>query len=261
MTTRTGWVVTVAAAIVFSAVPAMAAFDAINADKVDGKHAVAAGASSSSRRGKLVATDGKTGRLPNNIIAKAPDADKLDGISSNGFVRDGDAAGGALAGSYPAPTLKAPEAWIPVQQAVPNDSTIGETCVPGHFCYFFGFGPGGPVSAYWTNYGAGYTTTAFYKDPFGVVHLKGLVKHGGEPFAPNHIVFQLPEGYRPTTTHIFATVGSTGDGWVVAPGRVDVAPSGFVTIVIDCNDTTPSVCSANGRSYMSLDGISFRLGS
>jgi hypothetical protein len=63
--------------------PATAAvYDAVNADKVDGKHAVGAGSTVSQRKGKLVATSGKTGRLPNNIIAKAPNADKLDGVDS-----------------------------------------------------------------------------------------------------------------------------------------------------------------------------------
>lgn len=41
---------------------------ALNADKVDGKHAVGAAASVSSRKGKLVATSATTGRLPANII-------------------------------------------------------------------------------------------------------------------------------------------------------------------------------------------------
>jgi hypothetical protein len=64
-----------------------AAYDAVNADKVDGKHAVGAGATVKKRKGKLVATKGTTGLLPNNIIAKAPNADKLDGIDSSRFVR------------------------------------------------------------------------------------------------------------------------------------------------------------------------------
>jgi hypothetical protein len=50
------------------------------ADTVDGKHAVGAGASPAKRRGKLVATNRK-GRLPNNVIAKAPDAARLDGFT------------------------------------------------------------------------------------------------------------------------------------------------------------------------------------
>ena len=68
--------------------PAVAAavYDAVNSDKVDGKHAVGSGASVENRKGKLVATSGTTGRLPNNIIAKAPDADLLDGKDSTSFL-------------------------------------------------------------------------------------------------------------------------------------------------------------------------------
>lgn len=59
-----------------------------NADKVDGRHAVGATPSSQKRGGKLVATN--RGRLPNNIIRKAPaarDADRLGGFGPSAFVR------------------------------------------------------------------------------------------------------------------------------------------------------------------------------
>ena len=59
--------------------------DAENADKVDGKHAVGSGASVNARKGKLVATDPGNGRLPNNIISKAPDSQQLDGKDSSAF--------------------------------------------------------------------------------------------------------------------------------------------------------------------------------
>jgi hypothetical protein len=52
-----------------------------NADKVDGFHAVGAGASVTQRKGKLVATSRTTGRLPDNIIAKAPNAARLGGFT------------------------------------------------------------------------------------------------------------------------------------------------------------------------------------
>jgi hypothetical protein len=64
---------------------ARAAFDAVNADKVDGKHAVGSGASIQQRKGRLVATSGSSGRLPNNIIGKAPNADLLDGRDSQEY--------------------------------------------------------------------------------------------------------------------------------------------------------------------------------
>jgi hypothetical protein len=78
-------------AAVTAAAPAIAhgvehALFAHDADKVDGKHAVGSGATLTNRKGKLVATNGTTGLLPNNIIAKAPDADKLDGQDSSAFL-------------------------------------------------------------------------------------------------------------------------------------------------------------------------------
>jgi hypothetical protein len=63
-----------------------AAFDAMNAHEMDGKHAVGATASADQRAGKLVAT-GASGFLPNGIIKKANNADKLDGVDSIAFAR------------------------------------------------------------------------------------------------------------------------------------------------------------------------------
>lgn len=58
-----------------------------NADKVDHLSAVKATASVKKRRGKLVATDKTTGLLPNDLIAKAPDAESVDGLDSTAFVQ------------------------------------------------------------------------------------------------------------------------------------------------------------------------------
>jgi hypothetical protein len=69
----------VAGAIIAGPTGAIAAYVA-NADRVDHKHAVGAAASKAHRAGKLVATD-RHGRLPNNIIMKAPNADRLGGLS------------------------------------------------------------------------------------------------------------------------------------------------------------------------------------
>jgi hypothetical protein len=73
--------ISAAVASVVTATPAVAAIVA-NSDKVDGKHAVGAGASVEARAGKLVATD-KKGRLPGDILAKAMNADMLDGLDSD----------------------------------------------------------------------------------------------------------------------------------------------------------------------------------
>jgi hypothetical protein len=60
-----------------------------NAGKVDGKSAVSSTASVAKRKGKLVATSSTTGRLPDNIIGKAPDANLLDGKDSTAFAPEG----------------------------------------------------------------------------------------------------------------------------------------------------------------------------
>ena len=59
-----------------------------NTDKVDGKHAVASSATVANRANKLVATN-SDGRLPNNIVAKAPDAAKLGGKPPTAFATAG----------------------------------------------------------------------------------------------------------------------------------------------------------------------------
>jgi hypothetical protein len=74
---------------------AKAAVDAVNSDKVDGKHAVGAGASVAQRAGKLVATNAR-GQLPNNIIAAAPDAELLGGKSPGAYRAIGQGSRGSF---------------------------------------------------------------------------------------------------------------------------------------------------------------------
>jgi hypothetical protein len=85
-TLQTGVAAMIVAATVAGG-PALAgavAFDAENADKVDGKHAVGAGASIDARRGKLVATDRTTGRLPADIIDSTAFATITAGDTADG---------------------------------------------------------------------------------------------------------------------------------------------------------------------------------
>jgi len=53
----------------------------VNADRVDGRHAIKYTSNTTARKGRLMAI-GATGYLPNNIIQKAMDADMIDGIDS-----------------------------------------------------------------------------------------------------------------------------------------------------------------------------------
>ncbi len=90
-TPRRAPIVALVAAILLATAPAVAsavvAF-ARNAGRVDGFSAVKATASLRDRSGKLVATSRTTGRLPNDIIAEAPNANRLDGLDSSAFVRN-----------------------------------------------------------------------------------------------------------------------------------------------------------------------------
>ncbi len=114
-----------------------------NADKVDGKHAVGAGASTNQRKGKLVATSGTSGRLPNNIIAKAPDADTLDGVDSTGFLRttakaaDAETLDGKDSTQIGVNGLQRVEASSAESSASPKQVTA--TCPPGKILVGTGF--------------------------------------------------------------------------------------------------------------------------
>lgn len=78
----------IATAVVTASGPAVgrAVYDAVNADKVDGVHATTYQSKASARANKLVATNAN-GRLPNNIITKAPAAGTADRAATADHVR------------------------------------------------------------------------------------------------------------------------------------------------------------------------------
>lgn len=109
---------------------AQAAFDALNAHKVDGKHAVSATASVANRAGKLVATNGG-GRLPNNIITKAPDSAKLNGLPASGYStrRLPLVSKGAVESprTQPLPTTQTPQSFAETSLTTPDQCGGGLT--------------------------------------------------------------------------------------------------------------------------------------
>lgn len=88
----------------------------------------------------------------------------------------------------------------------------------------------------WVNFGSGFNDAGFYKDPFGIVHLRGLIKNGTISAA----AFTLPAGYRPIGKEVLSGYTNTG------PGRFDVATNGDITPV------------SGGNGFFSLDGGTFR---
>jgi hypothetical protein len=163
-------------------------------------------------------------------------ADQLDGLDSTSFVSTAKPSG--LVG----------EAWhdVGTPTGVPwggDDITCAE---------LFDDCP-------WQNYTAatGWNPAGYYKDPLGVVHLKGLVwcscnsnqQYVPGPSAPTRTVFTLPVGYRPAANEA-ATVWAN---WsylhlaVHSNGDVEIRPH-------TDSETT------DAKTALSLDGITFRAG-
>lgn len=92
----------------------------------------------------------------------------------------------------------------------------------------------------WVNQDTGFGQAGYYKDEFGIVRLKGVVKSG----AIGSTVFVLPAGYRPALSHTQATVSNNGSADVL--GRVVVQSDGKVSI------------STGSNIWVSLDSITFR---
>ena len=67
----------------------------------------------------------------------------------------------------------------------------------------------------WVNYNAAtHTSAGYYRDPLGVVHLRGTVKNGTT--TPGTILFALPSGYRPATNiYIYGLSTDGATVWLV----------------------------------------------
>jgi hypothetical protein len=147
-------------------------------------------------------------------------------------------AGGALAGSYPDPSLRPAEAWTEV-------GPFTSDCSSGRFCLNAGSGDA------WRNRpntgGENYDTVGFYRDPFGRVFLKGMARcrDGTDSTcgAFGTVMMRLPPGYRPAYTELFParSAGSSSH-------QVEIRADGQVSV----SDATA------GSDFYSLSGISFR---
>jgi hypothetical protein len=102
------------------------------------------------------------------------------------------------------------------------------------------------ATASWTNFGAPFNTAAFYKDNWGVVHLKGLVRCVGGTSGTQNVIFKLPNGYAPTSTEVHSTLY---EGFAA---RVDIDPCD-ASAEHPVQLITPAGSLIDG--YLSLDGI------
>jgi hypothetical protein len=92
----------------------------------------------------------------------------------------------------------------------------------------------------WADYGGGWTGGGFWKDPFGLVHIRGLVTG-----TAGTIVATLPVGFRPISSEIFNMQANA----VGSSARVDISSNGQL------------FCQGSGAiAYMSLSPIQFLAG-
>ena len=130
----------------------------------------------------------------------ASNADLLDGVDSTGFLRN-----------------TPPEAFREI--GAPGQPTFQGT---------------------WANEAPAIeTTAAFFKDPFDIVHLKGILVGGGN----GELIFTLPTGHRPTKNVVLASIRNG------AIAQVSVGSNGEVRQGVGG--------SAGG---LALDGLTFRAG-
>ncbi|WP_421883300.1 hypothetical protein [Methylibium sp.] len=91
----------------------------------------------------------------------------------------------------------------------------------------------------WVNFSAAFNPAGYFRDQFGIVRLRGLVKDGS---AANAVIFTLPTGYRPAFQTMFAVISGS------ILGRVDVLANGDVQMI-----------SGGSVGFVSLDAISFQV--
>ena len=102
----------------------------------------------------------------------------------------------------------------------------------------------------WSNFDSTHQQAAFFRDPFGVVHLQGLVKatdNGCDFGFGDGSIFLLPAGYRPEKGSVDAALTNNKATRInVNPANGAVSVDGSMASVLDITN------------WVSLDGISFR---
>lgn len=104
-----------------------------------------------------------------------------------------------------------------------------------------------PFAASCSNLGTIYQTCGYWKDPFGLVHLRGMLQFAGVP-AAGQLIGTLPVGYRPSGYEDFPAIGTYAAGILAFP--LEIATVGSLNVY------NASGVAWTGTS-LSLSGISF----
>ena len=166
-----------------------------------------------------------TGRAP------VVNADRLDGISSEGFLKADATEPWRVVGQPGQPAFG--PAVNDCDAATGNDPSV---CEP------------------WANFDPNaqdWSTAAFYRDPVGTVHLRGVVTNPGTGSFRNRTIFVLPATYRPSQPMTLGVV--TYDGGGSSGGNVAHL---FGSVYIETDGRV--LFARAGGSWLSLDGITFR---
>lgn len=104
---------------------------------------------------------------------------------------------------------------------------------------------GSSLAGQWKPHGGGFNSPGYFKDSFGVVHLRGLIDHSSgltlvEGRDAGLLIMQLPIGYRPVGRELLACIGGN------AAARIDILVDGNVYMI------------AGNSTWISLDGLTFR---
>jgi hypothetical protein len=153
-------------------------------------------------------------------------------------------AGGDLTGNYPNPQIAS--GAVGGAELAPAEAfrIVGSAGQPG-FAENVGF----PGYLWYHANDHNVNHVGFYKDPYGVVHLKGKLKCVGTTCNSASLMFQLPSGYRPAAPHSFITPYGA-DQNSVSSGRVNVTPDGWVS-------RAPAPLTSQ-TGYVMIDGVTFR---
>ncbi len=94
----------------------------------------------------------------------------------------------------------------------------------------------------WVDVGLGYNPFGYWRDSFGVIHLRGLIKSG----PVGSVICTLPTGYRPANRESLPAIASDGVNYAIC--RIDVATNGEIY----------QVGGPNYALALWIDGLTFR---